>query len=310
MMIPSSCLLFFCLCNQVVSYVPMIKFPTGYPLGRTQINRRAARSPPLPLRPVDRDLAALFDPNNAVAVTSDSSSLASVQKSMDQLKRTLEREYLSFFAPMEREYYDPAVTFIDPLTTLSGVDSYQANVDMLSGRNWFGALLFRDASISLHTVRGGDVITADADPNNNPGQIIQITELTTRWTLRFTFAALPWQPSPRFSGISKYTVVPGGPRGVKIVQQLDYWDAINLRPGGDYQPVGRGDALQHLVGQMVPGALEAPAAGAELPYETLRLAPSYEVRRYPAYTAVRMDYERRDEAFSAMGTATASTSQK
>jgi Uncharacterized conserved protein (DUF2358) len=303
MMIPSSRLLFFCLCNQVVSYVPMIKFHTGYPLVRTQINRRAARSPPLPLRQQGgEDLAALFDPNNAVAVASDSSSLVSVQKSMDQLKRTLEREYLSFFAPMEREYYDPAVTFIDPLTTLSGVDSYQANVDMLSGRNWFGALLFRDASISLHTVRGGDVTTADADP----GQI-QIGELTTRWTLRFTFAALPWQPSPRFSGISKYTVVPGGPRGVKIVQQLDYWDAINLRPGGDYQPVGRGDALQHLVGQMVPGALEAPAAGAELPYETLRLAPSYEVRRYPAYTAVRMVYERRDEAFSAMGTATAST---
>jgi hypothetical protein len=178
---------------------------------------------------------------------------------------------------------------------------------MLSGRNWFGSLLFRDASISLHTVQGGDVITA-ADPTIPEGQI-QITELTTRWTLRFTFAALPWQPSPRFSGISKYTVIPGGPRGVKIVQQLDYWDAINLRPGGDYQPVGRGDALQHLVGQMVPGALEAPAAGPELPYQTLRLGPSYEVRRYPAYTAVRMVYERRDEAFSAMGTVTASTYQ-
>jgi hypothetical protein len=262
------------------------------------------------------DAASSFnDQKNTMAVassppsSSSSSDVAQMQQCVEQLKRTLTREYLSFFNPMERDYYDPAVSFIDPLTTLSGVASYQANVDMLSGRNWFGSLLFRDASISLHNVQGGEVTTtttADDDGGRRRPQIV-IGELTTRWTLRFTFAALPWRPAPRFSGISLYTVKPGGPKGVMIVQQRDYWDAINLEPGGTYRTVGRGEALQHLIGQMVPGALEAPAAGPELPYQTLRLAKSYEVRRYPSYTAVRMAYERRDEAFSAMGAVTAGT---
>jgi hypothetical protein len=238
--------------------------PSKFPSHKQQDRRLSARKKKGWLLYL-QDAASSDDKKNAMAVASSppSSSLSSdvvqVQKCVEQLKRTLTREYLSFFDPMERDYYDPAVSFIDPLTTLSGVASYQANVDMLSGRNWFGSLLFRDASISLHNVQGGEVTTTTTaeDGGQRQPQIV-IGELTTRWTLRFTFAALPWQPAPRFSGISLYTVKPGGPKGVVIVQQRDYWDAINLEPGGTYRPVSRGEALQHLIGQMVPGALEAP----------------------------------------------------
>jgi len=221
---------------------------------------------------------------------------------VDQLKKVLEREYLSFFDPMERDYYADTVTFDDPLTQLEGVDGYQSNVDMLAGRNLFGSLLFRDAGIALHSVSGGQVT------QNSDGSIA-VGEITTRWTLRFTFKALPWQPTPRFSGISRYTVAPGGPKGVQVLKQADYWDSINLVPGGgDYEAVDKSVALGHFLDQIKPGTWEAPSAGLELPYQTLRIGRGgYEVRRYPRYTAVQMPYERRDEAFTALGEFTRGT---
>ncbi len=53
---------------------------------------------------------------------------------------------------METEFYDPKVTFSDPLTTLTGVEKYEDNVDLLAGRTPLGAFLFKDASILLHGV--------------------------------------------------------------------------------------------------------------------------------------------------------------
>ena len=55
-----------------------------------------------------------------------------------ELKKCLMREYNSFFSPMEQEYYDNNVKFIDPLNNLEGIDKYQNNVDMLAGRTGFG----------------------------------------------------------------------------------------------------------------------------------------------------------------------------
>ena len=213
-----------------------------------------------------------------------------VQASVEQLKKVLEREYLSFFNPMERDYYADSVTFDDPLNNLAGVDGYQANVDMLAGRTLLGSLLFRDAGIALHSVTGGQV--TQSEPNG-----IQISEITTRWTLRF------WSPTPRFSGISRYTVRLGGPKGIQIVRQADFWDTINLQPGGaDYKACDRTVAVQHFVDLIKPGNFEAPPAGPELPYVTLRIGKGgYEVRRYPSYSAVQMKYERRDEAFTELG---------
>ncbi len=221
-----------------------------------------------------------------------------------QLKRVIEREYITFFDPMECDYYRNDVKFIDPLTTLTGIDSYLNNVNMLSGRTMLGSILFREARIILHTITGG---TVHSDDDNLSG--LKIDNIITRWTLKFTFQALPWQPSPSFTGISVYSVQAGGPRGVQVVQQNDYWDSINLQPGGSYEAVSNSVALQHFVSLLLPSStFQAKSAGPELPYTTLRLKGSeYEVRRYPSYTALAMIYERRDEAFVAMGSYTSGT---
>lgn len=227
--------------------------------------------------------------------------VAELEQSINKLKRVLEREYISFFDPMEREYYKSDVKFQDPLTALEGVDKYQNNVDMLAGRSLIGSLLFRDASIILHSVSGGDIRMESSEAST--GSSVEIDPIVTRWTLRFTFKALPWAPTPRFSGISRYTVVADG-GDCRIVGQQDFWDSINLLPGGTYAAVEKSVALKHFLQQLAPGSLEAPSAGPELPYQTLRIGKDYEVRRYPSYTAAKIQYERRDEAFSAMGSYT------
>ena len=87
----------------------------------------------------------------------------------------LQREYASFFNPMEKELYDPAVSYDDPLTSLRDVDAYESNVELLSGASALGRILFCDAFLQLHKV--------DEGPSER--------ELTTRWTCGFTFSALP-----------------------------------------------------------------------------------------------------------------------
>jgi hypothetical protein len=74
------------------------------------------------------------------------------------LKACLEREYTGFFEPMETEFYDRDVQFIDPLTEFTGIDKYRANVDLLAGRTLLGSILFRDASILLHSVDDTGII--------------------------------------------------------------------------------------------------------------------------------------------------------
>jgi hypothetical protein len=192
------------------------------------------------------------------------------------------------FDPMKTEYYSENVTFDDPLTTLTGVKAYQNNVDMLASRTLLGSLLFRDGSIVLHSVKGGEV-------NNGT-----ISDIITRWTLRFTFKALPWAPTARFSGISVYDVVEGGSEGVLVTAQTDYWDSINLK-GGDYQKVSKAKALQDFLDQLKPGGLVATSAAPEVPYQLLRRGNGYEVRRYPSFSVVRIKYDRRDEGFGTLG---------
>lgn len=259
-------------------------------------------------------LCSTFGSSSAtISAAATAATVADVKVSVAQLKKVLEREYISFFNPMERDYYAATVTFDDPLTQLEGVDGYQKNVDMLAGRTLMGSLLFKDASISLHSVTGGSVTQNRGDVDGSAVvPAVQIEDIMTRWTLRFTFKILPWSPTARFSGISVYTVAAGGPKGVQILKQADYWDSINLLPGkgevsGAYEAVDKSIALQHFIDQIKPGNFRAVAAGPELPYSTLRLGNGYEVRRYPSFTAVKMVYERRDEAFTAMDSFTSGT---
>ena len=65
-------------------------------------------------------------PHFAVA----SSTEEQLKSDVNRLKKVLEREYLSFFSPMETEYYANDVTFQDPLNDLTGVEAYENNVNM------------------------------------------------------------------------------------------------------------------------------------------------------------------------------------
>jgi SOUL heme-binding protein len=145
----------------------------------------------------------------------------------------------------------------------------------------------------LHSVEGG-AIKEDGSIEN----------IITRWTLRVTAKVLPWSPTARFSGISVYEVVPGGPKGVMVEHQTDYWDSINIKNAGEYQKVDKSIAVKDFLDQLKPENAIAPSAGPELPYQVLRRGDGYEVRRYPSYTSVKMPYERRDEGFLTLGSFT------
>jgi hypothetical protein len=220
--------------------------------------------------------------------------LDKTQSAVQQLKKVLTREYISFFDPMVTEYYSDDVTFEDPMTSLAGVDSYQNNVDMLASRTLLGKILFKDAGIVLHSVSGGEVSPTDGN----------ISNIITRWTLRMTIKAIPWGPTARFSGISVYDVVPGGSEGVQVTHQTDYWDSINIKQGGEYAKVDKGIAVQDFLDQLKPDAGKAAAAGLELPYQLLRRGNGYEVRKYPAYTFAKIPYDRRDEGYDILATVT------
>ena len=88
-------------------------------------------------------------------------------------------------------FFCRTVTFEDPLTTLTGVESYKNNVDLLAGRTFLGSLLFAGADIVLHSVE-------ETGANS----------LRTRWTLQMTMKVFPWRPTAYFTGVSDYEVDP------------------------------------------------------------------------------------------------------
>lgn len=127
-----------------------------------------------------------------------------------ELQKCIIKEYATFFNPMEKRFYEDDVTFIDPMTSFTGIAKYQGNVDMLAGRTLLGKTMFEDASIVLHKIE-------QLSPN----------QLQTRWTLQITAKLLPWKPRAYFTGISVYTISDKG----KVKKQEDYWDSVNLING-------------------------------------------------------------------------------
>jgi len=231
-----------------------------------------------------------------------------ISDAVNKLKAVLEREYITFFNPMKTEYYAPTVTFVDPMTSLSGVQSYKNNVDMLASRTTLGKLLFSDASIVLHKITGGEIVSSPAATDSNKITNIEIQDVFTRWTLKLTAKILPWKPTARFSGISVYKVVLDDTQGTKIqiVRQMDYWDSVNILPNstGQYQSVASGIAISDFLDQLKPGGFQAQSAAPELPFTLLRRGNGYEVRAYPSFTAVTLPYTRRDEGFGTLGSFT------
>jgi len=119
----------------------------------------------------------------STTTTTPNTKQSELSTTISKLKQILTKEYITFFNPMVDSWYAPDVTFVDPMTSLSGVDSYRNNVDMLAGRTLLGKILFEGAGINLHSVTGGEV--------NENGDI---SDIVTRWTLRMTVKVLPWSP--------------------------------------------------------------------------------------------------------------------
>lgn len=216
---------------------------------------------------------------------------------VSKLKQVLTKEYISFFDPMVDSWYAPDVSFVDPMVSLSGVDSYRKNVDMLAGRTLMGKILFDGAGINLHSVTGGAITESG-----------EIENIITRWTLRVTAKVLPWEPEAVFSGVSVYKLAPGGKEGISIVGQTDYWDSINIKEGTDsttplvqYQKVPTSVAVKDFLGQLTPDGFQAPPAAPELPYLLLRRGDGYELRKYPGFNGIETSYERRDFGFGSLG---------
>ena len=145
----------------------------------------------------------------STAATSDA-QIDVIGASISKLKRVLEQEYITFFNPMVDSWYAQDVTFDDPMTSLSGVDSYRNNVDMLAGRTLLGKVLFDGAGINLHSVTGGGI-------KEGSGGEVEIENIITRWTLKVTAKVLPWKPEAVFSGISVCNVRPGGKEGMLFI---------------------------------------------------------------------------------------------
>jgi hypothetical protein len=205
-----------------------------------------------------------------------------LKENVTKLKKILEREYTTFFNPMYTNYYANDVTFTDPMTTLSGVQSYQNNVDMLASRTFLGKFLFTDASISLHSVTGGDIDTSSStsSSSSSSSSSSMIQDIVTRWTLRLTVSILPWKPTARFTGISIYKVKPttNDDIGVSITGQIDYWDSVNIKPNssGEYMSVDKSVAINDFLEQLKPGGFQAQGAAPEVPYQLLRRGDGYE----------------------------------
>jgi len=212
----------------------------------------------------------------ALAATTGAKTFA---EKKEDLKEVLKREYTTLFDPFERQYYTPEVSFTDPMTSFTGMDKYQGNVDMLAGRTGLGKLLFSDAAIIMFNVE-------------DMGE----RGLRTRWMLRLCAKILPWKPMARFTGVSEYKL----DEDCKVVSQQDYWDSINLLDG-EYKPVSTLEGVLDFLGQLKKEPKASTAMGSELPYILLRRAKYYSVRKYPKTRVARTTYLARPDAYDRLG---------
>lgn len=195
------------------------------------------------------------------------------------LKECLRREYSSLFDPFEKEFYSPEVSFADPMTSFTGMDKYQANVDMLAGRTPLGNFLFEDAGIIMFS----------AEDMGERG-------IRTRWMLRLCAKILPGKPVARFTGVSEYKL----DADCKVIAQQDYWDSINLK-NGKYEAVSVLEGVQDFVGQLFQTKKAQLSMNSELPYILLRRGKYYSVRKYPKRNVVQCTYQTRPEAYDTLG---------
>lgn len=196
----------------------------------------------------------------------------------------LKKDYETFFQPMQVALYAPDMKFVDPLVSMEGRDKYKSNAHTLAGVTGLGKMLFSDCSITLHNVSK----TAS-----------NLQQLRTRWTLQFRLKVLPWKPLAAFTGVSDYSL----DHEARVVKQEDYWDSIELMPGGKdvYKRSGKLAAIIDVLEQLAPKGKAKAASNVELEYVLLRRHTDYEVRRYPQHLAAVTECMVRKEGWAALG---------
>ena len=204
--------------------------------------------------------------------------------SLSTIKSTLTTEYETFFSPLRKEIYSPTLQFSDPLTSLSSIEGFEANIGMLAGKGLLGKALFSGgrSQIFLHKIvsetRSSDTRSSDTDAGTDAGT--DAATIRSIWTLNFQVTALPWKPTIVISGQSMYSL---NPLSLLIESQTDYWDSINLSRAGDYVPASKAAAVSDFVRQAFGlRAVAASAALGEIPFELLRAGEGYVVHRYPS----------------------------
>ncbi|GMH82986.1 hypothetical protein TrVE_jg9799 [Triparma verrucosa] len=175
------------------------------------------------------------------------------------------------------------------MVNFEGLEKYEDNVKTIGGRNILGSILFEkdDSRIILHTISGGQPLSPTST---------SLTPLQTRWTLTAYFK--PFSSRIIFTGISSYTL---SPSPLKIIKQQDYWDSINLQPGGTYGAVNVVEGLKDFVDQVLFKGKVQRVGDDEIPYLIFRRAKDYTVRRYPETTWVKINYDRREEGYEGLG---------
>ncbi|GBG83837.1 hypothetical protein CBR_g37636 [Chara braunii] len=184
------------------------------------------------------------------AVVSDtmyeSPELASKQK-VEELIEFLKEDSKHLFDDqgIDRSRYEESISFVDPITRYSSLSGYLFNIAVLRR-------LFNPDLVVLGF-----------------GQTDE-WEITARWTMKMTFALLPWRPVVVFTGRSIYNI---NPVSGKFCGHRDVWDSISNQ---EYFSI---EGVQDVVGQMLKIYL-IPEAKAAASYMVVKRAAKYEVREY------------------------------
>lgn len=180
------------------------------------------------------------------------SSSQTPHPTLQAVQQRLITELPTLFESSQPDYsiYAPDVQFEDPLNRFRGTARYRSNINLLTNSPLFSA-----ASFALHSTA-----ILPSDPPT----------VRTRWTLTLCFQALPWRPSPAFTGQSDYVVdLTSG----LVTRHVDYWDSLS----DSAQPYFSPPALLDFITQCATN----PVATHSLPpFDLLRRTPHFEIWRF------------------------------
>ena len=75
---------------------------------------------------------------SSTEAANEATNNSKLKTNIQALKKTLYREYTTFFEEFAEDCYAESVSFTDPMTAFTGIAKYKDNVDMLAGRTLMG----------------------------------------------------------------------------------------------------------------------------------------------------------------------------